>query len=274
MPFRAALLLPLCLSLPGQTPAQKALVAAERAFAALAVEKGTGPAFTAFLAPDAVLLKPQPLPARPLYEKRADDGTRLAWEPDFAELAGSGELGWTTGPWRWRRSAAEPPSAHGHFVSIWRRQPDGAWKVALDLGVSHPEQPAPTLRVAPASSAPPLAAPALEAARRDFLEAQAAFAREAAQGHAEALSRWGAEDLRVFREGQAPGGAALAAKALLSSVETKDHGLSRAGDLAYVYGLARTAEAPGAEGRPCSTLHIWRRAKAGWQVAADILLPF
>ena len=62
-------------------------------------------------------------------------GVSLQWEPVRADIAASGDLGWTTG-----RFVSEGPGpdgttarAEGIYVSIWRLQSDGTWKVATDM---------------------------------------------------------------------------------------------------------------------------------------------
>lgn len=63
-------------------------------------------------------------------------GVSLTWEPSRADIAASGDLGWTTG-----RYVLESPEADGEvvrgqgvYVSLWRRQDDGSWKGVMDLG--------------------------------------------------------------------------------------------------------------------------------------------
>jgi ketosteroid isomerase-like protein len=47
----------------------------------------------------------------------------------------SADLGYTIGKWQ-VRSRAHPDSvfSHGNYVTIWRKQPDGSWKAAVDIG--------------------------------------------------------------------------------------------------------------------------------------------
>ncbi len=58
----------------------------------------------------------------------------LSWEPLFAE--GSGDLGYTHGTYRRERvdSEGNPVVQTGRYVTIWRRNADGEWKVVLDIG--------------------------------------------------------------------------------------------------------------------------------------------
>ena len=58
----------------------------------------------------------------------------LSWEPLFAE--GSGDLGYTHGTYRRERVDSEGKAVveTGRYVTIWRRNADGKWKVVLDIG--------------------------------------------------------------------------------------------------------------------------------------------
>jgi ketosteroid isomerase-like protein len=55
----------------------------------------------------------------------------LAWEPEHAEVSNGGDLGYTAGDYRSLAldSAGTMATVTGKYVTIWRRQDDGAWKV-------------------------------------------------------------------------------------------------------------------------------------------------
>jgi ketosteroid isomerase-like protein len=61
-----------------------------------------------------------------------DGGFTLTWDPYRAEIAAAGDMGYTVG--RWTSEQPDGVTTHGVYVSIWRRQPDGTWKVTMDLG--------------------------------------------------------------------------------------------------------------------------------------------
>ena len=63
----------------------------------------------------------------------------LAWKPTFAEISRSGDLGYTTGTYESRGKDAQgkPTLRTGRYVTIWKKQADGSWKVVLDTG--HPD---------------------------------------------------------------------------------------------------------------------------------------
>jgi ketosteroid isomerase-like protein len=117
----------------------RTLVAAERAFSALSVEKGMRAAFLHHLADDALIFRPGPVNGRQFMSGRPDAAGTLIWEPAFAEVAAAGDLGLSTGPFEFRPAPERKlPTAHGHFVSIWKRTPHSPWQVALDIGINHP----------------------------------------------------------------------------------------------------------------------------------------
>ena len=63
-------------------------------------------------------------------------GLEFRWEPEASGMAGSGDLGYTFGTYS--RTFTGPDGAEnrqaGRYLSVWRRQPDGSWKVVADTG--------------------------------------------------------------------------------------------------------------------------------------------
>jgi ketosteroid isomerase-like protein len=113
------------------------LIAAERAFATMSVEKGARDAFLTYLAEDGVIFSPLATDGRQAWESRAPLTATLAWEPIFAEISAAGDFGYTTGPWELRPNDPQRPTGYGHYVSVWQKQADGAWRVTVDIGIAH-----------------------------------------------------------------------------------------------------------------------------------------
>ncbi len=125
---------------PDPLEAARAMVDAERKFYQTGQEKGTRAAFLAFLADDGIVFRPGPLNGKEVWGKRPETGFDLIWEPTFAAMSRSADFGYDTGPAKWRANKKEEKFAgHGQFISIWKKQKDGSWKVALDLGIENPE---------------------------------------------------------------------------------------------------------------------------------------
>jgi len=67
----------------------------------------------------------------------APDGPSLEWTPTDAAVGASGDLGYTMGRWMSRVKTAEGGDSivgSGHYVTIWRRDSTGVWRVAVDIG--------------------------------------------------------------------------------------------------------------------------------------------
>ncbi len=63
-------------------------------------------------------------------------GSSLRWQPTRAEILIPGALGYTVGRSERRRKGDDgrPMVQHGTYFTLWRKQPDGTWKIAADTG--------------------------------------------------------------------------------------------------------------------------------------------
>jgi ketosteroid isomerase-like protein len=122
---------------------QARLLQLDAAFSRLSVEKGAGPAFAAHLADDAVFL---PIGENLISGKQAivkyfsDGESTLEWKPLKAEIAKSGELGYTygTSERRTRDKDGKTQVRYYKYVSVWKKQKNGDWKLVLDMGNQSP----------------------------------------------------------------------------------------------------------------------------------------
>jgi uncharacterized protein (TIGR02246 family) len=73
-----------------------------------------------------------------------DPGFGLSFEADRIEVARSGDLAYETGSYSMTMTGPDekPATETGHYVVVWRKGPDGAWKVVVDAPVSGPPAPA------------------------------------------------------------------------------------------------------------------------------------
>lgn len=274
---------------------QEALAKTERDFARASAEQGVKAAFLAYLGDGSIIYRPRPVPGRKWMEEHADPAVRLAWSPSFVQVASAGDLGYTTGPYEIRaKDPKDPYVAYGRFVTVWKRRPDGAWRVALDIGVETPQpkpgEPAAGGAAAPLAYGRPLAAvhppaggdAAAEASKEKsaLLAADRVFAAEAAAGTAAAYAAHAGPGAQLLRVDAPPAvgiqaiRAALAANPLEVAWKAEDGAVSRSGDLGYVYGTATYGRATGNVGHQAAYLRIWERAPGGaWTVVLDLLDP-
>ena len=255
----------------------QSLVAAEKAFAHMSLEKGTRDAFLAYLADDGIVFDPGPVNGKQLYRKKKPSDGRLSWQPIFADVARAGDMGYTTGPWEFRKNKTdEKPVGHGQFFSIWKKQADGTWKVALDGGI---DNPAPINKQDPVeilpNESPKSANVDLKVARRALAVAEKEFDEALAKDASAALIDAAAFEIRVFRSGRFPAVGRDAAKLMIGY----DHGkmkikraggaISRSGDLAYSYGEYSNERLDGTERG--SYVIVWKMSPGGeWRLAVDV----
>ena len=71
----------------------------------------------------------------------ARPGFALRWKPTYADISRSGDLGYTTGTYeiRGKTPQGQEVSRTGRYVTIWKKQADGSWKVVADIG--NPDAP-------------------------------------------------------------------------------------------------------------------------------------
>ncbi|HEX8498988.1 MAG TPA: nuclear transport factor 2 family protein [Pyrinomonadaceae bacterium] len=264
------------------------VVEAEHAFARRSIERGMKPAFLGFAAPDGIIVNRRgPVNAIETWAQRepAPEGL-LTWWPVYADVSRAGDLGWTTGPYEFREKPTDAkPADTGHFFTVWRRQPDGAWKFVLDLGVRHPAPEAPeTALQYPArlkKSAPATAEFSdTAAARKSLLEAERAFSEESSKkGARAALLARADETLRMYRQGTFPVvGREAVARALkvdseLVTWEALKGDVAASGDLGYAYG---TYEVKASNTQPAERGHyarVWRHDAGKWRVVFQVANP-
>lgn len=117
------------------------LMAADRAFDS-ATQAGGADGWTSFFEQDGSMIQEGvgEIRGRDAIRERMQGafgaGVEIRWTPTRAVASDDGTLGFTTGEWTSRvaSSDGERAEARGLYVSIWRRQPDGAWRVVMDLG--------------------------------------------------------------------------------------------------------------------------------------------
>src|SRR6266446_3592883 len=64
----------------------------------------------------------------------------LTWAPVKADMAASGDMGYTYGNYELKSKDKDGQlvTHYGKYASIWKKQKDGSWKVVLDMGNSGP----------------------------------------------------------------------------------------------------------------------------------------
>jgi ketosteroid isomerase-like protein len=252
----------------------------ERAFAQASADRGTREAFLAFIAEDGVLFRPTAVNGKQWMMSHPPPASTkrqlLSWKPVFGDIAESGDLGYTTGPWQFKADINdEKPVAFGDFITVWKKQPDGSWKFVVDLGVSHPP---PTDHDATTQMARTKTTANKPATATELLRLDSELSSATAAKGTEAFISQTAADIRVFRNGHLPFvGRSTIATAFPTdgaawSWESRFADVSAAGDLGYTYGtyLRKSKDAVVEKG---NYLRIWKKLAGNWRVVMDVADP-
>jgi ketosteroid isomerase-like protein len=139
----SALIFVVCLTLPGlgQVKAAEAVRTADqdwlRVFAAKNLDKSV--AFFdekgAMLASNAPIADSKEAISTLLTGFFALPDLKISWHVDRADVARSGDLGYTSGAYEmtFKDATGKPLSDKGKYVTVWKKQKDGTWKVLLDI---------------------------------------------------------------------------------------------------------------------------------------------
>ena len=268
-----------------QTPLQQ-MVQTEQAFSRMAAEKNTRAAFLAFIADDGLLFRPTAVNGKKWMNEHpvpaSDKHPLLAWQPAFAGMAAAGDLGFTTGPWEFKEDVSDAkPAGYGHFVTLWKKQPDGTWKFVVDLGISHPMSGGPQTLWQPSEAKSPARIQHVDVsvARRQLLDwDRDYFLLSTKDGLANAFIYYASPNVRLYRVGNLPYiGRHVSANALQAvkgnvSWTTTGGDVSQSGDLGYTYGTYEVTNAAGVTERG-SYVRIWQNENGVWRIVIDVANP-
>jgi len=261
------------ISVSAQTDLQK-MIGTERAFAALAAEKGTKTAFLANIADDGVLFLPEKVNGKAHWTARAESKGLLSWAPNYADISSNGALGYTTGNWEFRPGGkGDNPSAFGDFITLWQRTPGGTYKFVVDIGVGHDKPAAYSEETSPPSY--PQDPNAKNSSAAD--SASRFFESVASGGLRNAYKLYAADKVRAYREGAAP---ILGKEKFLDYIGkrktttalTKRSVFFGAADLAYITNTY-TQTLPDGKIEKGNFVQIWKLIDGRWQIVLDVFKP-
>jgi ketosteroid isomerase-like protein len=258
----------------GQSALQE-MVQTEQAFSKMAEEKNARDAFMTFIADDGLLFRPGAVNGKKWMLEHpvppSDKKPLLAWQPAFAGMAASGDMGFTTGPWEAKADINdEKPVGYGHFVTVWKKQADGSWKFVVDLGISHPQPGGPQAHWMPESTAKETFKPIdITAARKSLLDRDQKYA-------VAEFSAYASPDVRLYRANNLPfiGRDAAAAELAKTKGTIVWHPIgadvSKAGDLGYTHGTYELSDNTKKVTEHGSYVRIWTKRGATWQIVMDV----
>lgn len=240
--------------------ALESLANAERAFSATSEAKGISKAFTEHLAPDGLVFTPKPTNAHAFYASAPPSNALLTWYPAHADIANSLDFGYTTGPYQLKATPdAAKATGAGFYLSVWRRQADGQWKVAVDMGNSFAADLLKQETYRPAAAMPK--SKKNRGTEEDLL---AKDVQQVQPYHPETL---------IYRHGQYPFKYKDAVIEPAANVVYTHlgHEIASTSDMAYTYGSYTQPTGKGTENG--HYLKVWKMLNGQWQLAAHNLVP-
>jgi ketosteroid isomerase-like protein len=131
---------------PGLSPQVQFLYQLEAKFA-VDTAKGGGKAFGTWFALDAVTLENGGAPVVghdtiAAHATWTPETYQLRWTPEGARMSPEGDMGFTWGHYEGDSKDAQgnPVKKTGRYMTVWKRQPDGNWKVELDASNDGPPE--------------------------------------------------------------------------------------------------------------------------------------
>jgi ketosteroid isomerase-like protein len=259
----------------GQSALQE-MVKTEQAFSKMAEEKNPRDAFMTFIADDGLLFRPGAVNGKKWMLEHpvppSDKKPLLAWQPAYAGMAASGDMGFTTGPWEAKGDIKdEKPSAYGHFMTVWKKQADGSWRFVVDLGISHPQSGGPQAHWEPAVASKKETFKPVDGtgARKSLLD------RDQLYTVAE-FAVYASPDVRLYRANSLPfiGRDAAAAELAKTKGTIMWHPISadvsQAGDLGYTHGTYEVSDDTKKVIERGSYVRIWKNTDGVWRIVMDV----
>lgn len=251
----------------------------ERRFAELCKQVGIRDSFLAFFDDQVITFGPELRVGTAYLKSRPPNSPSsplLEWQPVYADVAASGDMGYTTGPATLTLHPDDPAAkkvVNLMFFSIWHKNSAGNWKVIFDGGLTVPSPlPNEPFRRAPVMNAAHARA---ASGQKELLDTERKFSDSVEKnGFVSALDSFAEPTVRVQRDSHFPAqGIAQSRELLKDSASykfvTREAVVAASGDLGYSYGDVSTA----ASAKYGYFVRIWRRHRDGWKISLDMLLP-
>lgn len=257
-----------CLAIGAKAQNVQHVIDAEKAFAAYAQANNTRDAFLKFMDTDGVVFNNgSPQNAIENWKPKPAGPAKLLWEPAFAGIALSGDIGFTTGPWQFKKTMQDTALASGVFTSIWRKNGDGEWKNIVDLGyaLAKPAYKTPQIKISKTTTFSSKQTIDPIAIDQHFIETYNKDGKTALNNVLLPDSWLNMNALLPFTTASQHAGAIAAIPDGLV-MKPLGGGLSKAGDIAYVYGSVAYKT------HKENYLRVWQQTTAGWKVVLQVLL--
>jgi len=250
------------------------LVNSEKSFSKTSEEKGIKGSFVEYFADDSVIFRPGPVNGKKFYTDQAERPGLLTWRPVIADISSNGDLGYTTGPWEFRKNGKDDAQVfHGYYFSIWKKQADGSWKVELDHGINTQSASKFGTDLVKAPGGSGKAKNGKETAA-DVLALDQKFSEQSSKDLKAAYQQHSVSDVVFLREGNEPitGKEAIESLASQGNCSWQPAKADVSGDFAYDYGSGSCTSS--GKTQTANFVHVWKKQPDGsWKVTVDLWSP-
>jgi ketosteroid isomerase-like protein len=255
-----------------------AVIDAEKNFDKLVERKGIKGGFLAVADPEGIVFKPDAVNITDFYTNIDKQAGSLTWKPNLARISVNGDLAFTAGPYVYSNGKSDTDKVYGDYVSIWKADADGKFKLLVDLGIQHPE---PEQEAITDFKSPPDTAKQVAASKDPFAGKKILLATDELFNHSLSISTMGTYKEFFSQEGHYyfPGFEPMIGQdkimkfigneGISITAQTANARRSTSNDLAYTYGKARITK--GSIVSNYNYVRIWEiDATHKWNVLLEI----
>jgi ketosteroid isomerase-like protein len=262
-----------------QSPLQQ-VVDAENTFARMSKEQNTRDAFVANLADSGIVfVQGNPAIGKRVWEKRPVNSSLLFWWPVFSDISASGDFGYNTGPFEFSKSKTENPIGFGYFSSVWKKEKDGIWRVAVDIGVSlpAPEEKKAEWKTSAIISKKNKSKNPFSKSKKEFLNFDKDYDNQLNQASVSILEKNLSSEARVHRSGYFPMITLSEIHSFIDNLEQYkfEHlggDLASSADLAYAYGRVKAIDKKDKKEVTFNYLRIFKKEDGkNWKIVLDVI---
>ena len=261
-------------------PELAGIVQAEKDFAQLSIDQNMRAAFLANFDDETIAFqRGEPAPGRNGWLEGEANDAYLFWWPVWADIASSGDFGYTTGPAEFGGTQAEKkPSAGMYYASVWRKK-NGVWKVLADLGtgIYDPAEKKTDFTSPKALSAKSQAPTNVDAERSALFALDKKYVNELSEAKTSFQPAYLSPEARLHRPGRRP----LTTPTEIASLQEKgkftiEHvggDIASSGDMAFTYGRVKALVIREEKETtiPLCYMRVWKKEGGAWKIVLDVI---
>lgn len=260
------------------------IVQAERDFAQKSIDENIRAAFLANFDDETIAFRQgEPGPGRKGWLEGKANDAYLFWWPVWADIASSGDFGYTTGPAEWGGTQTEKkPTGGGYYASVWRKDKAGKWIVVADLGTGlyYPAEKKKDFSspkyVLTGKGKPPKAQD-LAKEKSALLDMDKKYVSELSEARISFQPKYLSEEARLHRPGRPP----LTTPELIGSLEEKGKftleqvggDMASSGDMGFTYGRVKATVIREEKETivPLCYMRVWKKEGGVWKIVLDVI---